>query len=103
MEVPQSLERKIALFRHSGIIEEYKDGLFSPPSWLSVFIGQGLVPDHYHPAADTEPQERLISALEELRTDIGDRVEEMPGHERFVSRYCEAPSPAELPTAEVRL
>ena len=103
MEVPESLQRKIALFRHSGIIEEYKDGLFSPPSWLSLFLGQGLVPDHYHPAADGQPDDRLISDLESLRADIRDQAEEMPGHERFVARYCQAYSPTELPKAEMRL
>ena len=103
MEVPESLTRKIALFRHSGIIEEYKDGLFTPPSWLSVFMGQGLVPENYHPAADIQPKDRLISDLEDLRTDIRDRVEEMPRHEKFVARYCEAHKLADLPKAEMRL
>ena len=41
MEVPESLQRKIALFRHSGIVEQYKDGLFTPPSWLSVLPRPG--------------------------------------------------------------
>jgi tryptophan halogenase len=103
MAVPESLERKIALFRHSGIIEEYKDGLFTPPSWISVLLGQGLTPDHYHPAADGQPEGALISDLEMLRTDIRDRAEEMPGHERFVARYCEAEAPPEPLKAEMRL
>ena len=103
MTIPESLQRKIMLFRHSGIVEEYKDGLFNPPSWLSVFLGQGLVPENYHPAADVQAQDQLITALEDLRTDIRDHVEEMPGHERFVARYCEAPPVTELPKAEMRL
>ena len=90
MKVPESLERKLALFRHSGIVEEYKDGLFTPPSWISLFLGQGLMPNHYHPAVDLQTKERLIAELEELRADIRDRVEEMPKHERFVDRYCAA-------------
>jgi tryptophan halogenase len=103
MEVPESLERKIALFRHSGIIEEYKDGLFTPPSWISVLLGQGLTPENYHPAADIQPEGALISELETLRADIRDRAEEMPGHERFVARYCEAAVPTGFPKAEMRL
>jgi tryptophan 7-halogenase len=102
MEVPESLRRKIALFGHSGIVEEYKDGLFTPPSWISVFLGQGLMPDHYHPAADIQPREQLISDLEELRSDIRDRAEEMQRHDRFVAGYCQAEPPAGLQT-EMRL
>src|SRR5205085_6422013 len=45
MEVPDSLKAKIEMFRHRGYIEHYKDGLFTPPSWLSVYLGQGIAPE----------------------------------------------------------
>jgi tryptophan halogenase len=90
MDVPESLARKIELFRHCAIIERYKDGLFTPTSWLSVLIGQGLIPESYSPLADAMPAERLTSYLDELRTDIQDRVEEMLPHDRFIDRYCAA-------------
>jgi tryptophan halogenase len=105
MEVPESLSRKMELFRHSGIIESYKDGLFTPPSWLSVFVGQGLTPEHYHPFAEAQPLERMLRDLEELRLDIQERVEEMPKHASFVARYANAqpPTDAILHEAEERL
>jgi tryptophan halogenase len=105
MAVPDSLERKIALFRHCGFIEQYKDGLFSPASWLSVFIGQGLKPRHYSPLADTVPLERMLANLEELRTEIRDQVEEMPKHATVIARYADAAgaSSAALHQAEARL
>jgi tryptophan 7-halogenase len=87
MEVPDSLTRKIELFRHSGIIERYQ-GLFSPPSWLSVFVGQGLVPESYHPLADTMPEDKLIASLDGLRSEIRAGVEQMPYHDAFIDRYC---------------
>ena len=90
MDVPDSLSRKIDLFRQSGIIEKYKDGLFTPTSWLSVFIGQGLIPENYSPVADVIPQEKLISQLDGFRMEIRDRVDEMLPHDRFVDRYCGA-------------
>jgi tryptophan halogenase len=99
MDVPDSLTRKIELFRHSGIIETYRDGLFSWTSWLSVLIGQGLIPENYSPLADTAPDERLIAQLEEFRIELSDRVEEMLPHDRFIERYCASVSTAatELP------
>jgi tryptophan halogenase len=93
MDVPDSLTRKIDLFRHSGIIERYRDGLFSPISWLSVFTGQGLVPENYSPLADRLPGEKLIAHLEDYRSEIRDRAEEMLPHDRFIDRYC-ATTPA---------
>ena len=88
MPVPDSLERRIRLFRHSGIIEQYRDGLFTPPSWLSVFVGQGMRPEHHSPLADSIPLDSLLRDLGELRTEIRDRVEEMPKHASFVARYA---------------
>jgi tryptophan 7-halogenase len=105
MEVPESLERKMLLFRHSGIVEQYKDGLFTPPSWLAVYLGQGLTPEHYNPLADALPLERLVTELDQLHTDIRERVEEMPKHASVVARYAgaEAPSDTLLHEAEMRV
>jgi tryptophan halogenase len=88
MDVPESLSRKIELFRHSAIIEKYKDGLFTQISWLSVLIGQGLIPENYSPLADSMPEEKLISQFDDFRTEIRDRAEEMLPHDRFIERYC---------------
>jgi tryptophan halogenase len=90
MEVPESLNRKIELFRHSGIVERYRVGLFTPISWLSVFTGQGLIPENYSPLADTLPEKGLFAQLEQFRSEIRDRAEEMLPHDRFVERYCSA-------------
>jgi tryptophan halogenase len=90
MDVPDSLKRKIALFRHSGYIEDYRDGLFNLPSWLSVFLGQGLRPENYHPLVEGIPADRLIDDLEDLRTEIRDRVDEMPKHATFINRFADA-------------
>lgn len=105
MDVPQSLEQKIELFRHSGYIEDYRHGLFNAPSWLSVFLGQGLTPEHHHPLADAVPVARLENELDRLRTEIEDRVDEMPKHATFLARYAEAHEATEaaLHKAEARL
>jgi tryptophan halogenase len=105
MQVPDSLTRKIEIFRHSGYIEDYRDGLFNAPSWLSVFLGQGLRPEHYHPLADAIPLERLLAELDELRTDIAFRIDEMPKHATFLKRYADAETANQsaLHKAEARL
>ena len=103
--VPDSLRRRMALFRHSGIVEPYRDGLFTPPSWLSVYIGQGLTPEHYSPLADVAPLSRTLKGLEGLREDIRDRVDELPKHSTFLARYADVRRVDEalLHEAEVRL
>jgi tryptophan 7-halogenase len=103
MDVPDSLKSKMELFGRSAQIEQYRDGLFTLPSWLAVYLGQGLIPAGYSPLADNGAIERLVDDLEDLRTEISDRVDEMPKHDRFVARYCEAPEQHQLVTAEARL
>jgi tryptophan halogenase len=90
MEVPDSLAGRMELFRHRGFIEQYKDGLFSPPSWLSLYLGQGLRPRRYHPMADAMPLPALLEALESLRAEVAGATEALPSHEQAVEDYCEA-------------
>lgn len=105
MEVPDSLKSKMQLFEHAGVVPDYRDGLFTPPSWLSVYFGQGLKPSHYNPLTDAIPADRLMSGLDDLHDDIRDRVDEMPKHASFVARYAGAAMPGEtmLHEPEVRL
>jgi tryptophan halogenase len=103
MDVPDSLKEKMELFGHSGQIEQYRDGLFTLPSWLAVYVGQGLIPSGYSPLADIGPIDRLIEDLEDLRSEISDRVDEMPSHSRFVERYCQMQQPWKLEPAETQL
>jgi len=91
MSVPDSLTHKIELFRRSGHVEQYRDGLFSPPSWVSVFLGQGLVPDAYHPLADAMPIERVTDELDAIRTMIADTVEHLPTHQEMLEQIAPRP------------
>ncbi|MGE5562031.1 MAG: tryptophan halogenase family protein [Bacillota bacterium] len=102
MEVPESLERKMRLFRHSGVVPQYREGLFTPPSWISVFFGQGVTPEHYNPLADAMPIDRLLQTMDELREDIRDRVDEMPKHASLLARYADAGTAPATVVAESR-
>ena len=93
MDVPDSLADKMELFRHRGFVQEYKDGLFTPPSWLAVYLGQGLVPTGHHPRADLMPAPTLAADLDDLHRRIERGVAAMPAHDRSIEDYC-AISPA---------
>ncbi|HVJ03172.1 MAG TPA: tryptophan halogenase family protein [Sphingomonas sp.] len=80
MEIPDSLAAKIELFRRAGRIERYTEGLFFEPSWISVFIGQGVVPEGWDSRADAIPADVLGRALGDLRDRIAAEVRAMPLH-----------------------
>jgi tryptophan 7-halogenase len=90
MAVPDSLLEKIAMFRHRGYIDVYRHGLFAPPSWIAVFVGQGLTPQGYQPVANNVPLGTALDEMENLKSSIEKRVLMMPDHGQFLSDYCPA-------------
>ena len=56
-------------------------GLFLEPSWISVMIGQGVVPEGWDPRAEVPAVEGLEKALVGLSRHIAAGVRAMPSHE----------------------
>lgn len=90
MDVPDSLKHKIELFRAGGRIFRYEEELFTRPSWVAVFLGQGVVPQSYDPIVSTLPHDEVMSSLESMRTAMEGAAARMPTHEEFLARYCPA-------------
>lgn len=81
MALPDSLAGKLELWREVGRIEKYGEGLFLEPSWVAVYLGQGMVPRRYDPRADNPSPAALTRALDEIAGTIRNRVDAMPDHE----------------------
>ncbi|WP_443751013.1 tryptophan halogenase family protein [Asticcacaulis solisilvae] len=95
MDVPDSLKEKLALFRTRAYIESYNSGLFSPPSWLAVLVGQGILPTGYDRTVDWMPMDRLAGMLDEHRRRIASEAGIMASHAAALASYL-APAPAEM-------
>ena len=92
-QLPESLSNKIARFRHRAHIEAYRDGLFGPPSWQAVFVGQGIEPHAADRLADAMPGDLLEQRLAAVAEVIARGVRSVPTHADFVASYCPAPGP----------
>lgn len=79
-EIPDTLADKIALFRRAGRVQRYAQGLFLEPSWIAVFVGQGILPESWDQRIDGLPADALRRALAQLRTEIEHVVTAMPDH-----------------------
>lgn len=88
MEIPDTLQTAIDLFRVKGRLLTSRDHLFSQHSWLSVMIGQGLDPAGYDPLVDGIPPDVLQNHMEQTRKAIGRVVAEMPIHETYIKHFC---------------
>jgi tryptophan halogenase len=90
MDVPDSLARKIELWRAKGRVFREGRELFGTPSWAAVMLGQGLVPEDYEPAADALDPGTIAEAMEKMRTSYVRMAEHMPKHGEFIARSCAA-------------
>jgi tryptophan halogenase len=85
-EIPltASLREKIDLFRSHGRILREETELFPLISWLSVMVGQNILPRRYDPLVDGLEVGKIQARLQELRTSIRDCVEAMPSHWDYI-------------------
>lgn len=92
MSVPDSLQEKLDLFKHTGRLYREGDELFSEVSWLAVLFGQNVVPDGYHPLVDTLDETALLNYMNSIQDVIKRSVESMPNHVDYINQHCKATS-----------
>ena len=90
MEVPESLQHRIELFRQSGRVFKVPTELFGENSWIQVMLGQGLIPEQYHPIVNMMSDEELERFLGGLHESVEKLVGQLPEHEQFINHYCRA-------------
>ena len=92
MPIPDDLTRKIELYalRGEAVIRQYDH--FAEPSWISIYNGQGMVPQTYDPLADRVPLERLRALMHERRDVIRKVVDKLPDHSDFIKQHCASPN-----------
>ncbi|OZB59697.1 MAG: tryptophan halogenase [Lysobacterales bacterium 14-68-21] len=88
--MPEGLAERTELFRRSGQVFRHGEELFTEVGWLQVMLGQGIVPQAYHPAADALPPAELEGFLGNMRTLIQRAVATFPEHGQFVATHCRA-------------
>ena len=93
MDIPDSLRHRIELFRQAGRVFKVPTELFGENSWIQVMLGQGLVPEQYHPIVNMMSDDELTRFLSGIHSTVADMIGQLPEHQRFIDHYCKA-SPA---------
>ncbi|MHA6334021.1 tryptophan halogenase family protein [Qipengyuania sp. CAU 1752] len=91
MSVPDTLTQKIELFQANGQIFREEDELFTETSWAAVMMGQRIAMRGHNAIADTLEPTKTKTELDEMEKSIRFAVEQMPGHEQYLQKYCPAP------------
>jgi tryptophan halogenase len=92
MDVPDSLARRLELWRAKGRLFREGCELFGTASWVAVLLGQGIVPEEQEPAARAIAPDVLSDALDKMYLSYRHMAEHMPTHSEFIAKACSAES-----------
>jgi tryptophan 7-halogenase len=88
MPLPESLMRKLDLFKGSGRLFRYQDELFAETNWTAVLIGQGQFPERLDPLAEALAVEEIGNMLGRMTQAFHQAASGMPDHGAFISKHC---------------
>ena len=84
MDIPETLQRKIDLWKlHGRVFREGKE-LFGTTSWVAVMLGQNIWPDRYDPIVDSLDERKVATAIAELRERYRAAAAMLPKQEEFL-------------------
>ena len=90
MSIPDSLAHRIDLFRETARVFKAPDELFAENSWIQVMLGQGIVPEQYHPVANVMSDQELTRFMQGIKSKVDKTVATLPRHQAYVEQYCKA-------------
>ncbi|MDY6922663.1 MAG: tryptophan halogenase family protein [Pseudomonadota bacterium] len=90
MAIPETLQRKIDLFRCHGRVFREDEELFQETSWVAVLLGQGIMPERHDPLAGIPDLEDLRRRLDGIREAYAQTATGMPTQAAFIDRNCRA-------------
>ena len=88
MEIPDSLQHKLDLWRSQGRFFRNDDELFTIPSWVQVLVGQRVLPSECHGIAKLLSKPDVEDYLEKINGFLKNAVGQMPTHREFIDRTC---------------
>lgn len=90
MDIPDSLTHRMEMFRKTGRVFRANDELFAENSWTQVMLGQGILPESYHPTADMMDRGEIDGFLKHIIENVRLTVDKLPTHQAYINNYCSA-------------
>ena len=89
MDVPESLEVRMQHWLSSGRLVSPGSEVFQSASWLSVFVGQGLIPTAWDPLADARADRvDYVARLTGIKRVIDETVAQLPLHRDWIDKHA---------------
>lgn len=89
MPVSDRLQQIMDLFAKNGAIVEEQDDLFAENSWVQVMMGQGLLPQQYHPIVDMMSDRDLNMFMRQQANNVQGQLSQLPMHTQFIQHFLQ--------------
>jgi len=86
MDIPDSLQTKLDLFKSKGRIFRHQDELFGEDNWAALLIGQKVFPKSWDPMVDTLNTDHLEQHLKGMQQLIRKTADQMPTHQNYIDQ-----------------
>ncbi|WP_066967463.1 tryptophan halogenase family protein [Microbulbifer sp. Q7] len=86
MEIPDTLAAKIDMFRETGHVFREANELFVD-SWQQVMLGQGLMPERYHPLVDSMSEQELAGFIQQIKRGVDQQVASLKDHNDYLANF----------------
>jgi len=90
MAIPDTLRRKLDLYKTHGRVVRENNELFTEIGWQQVLHGQGVQTRGYHPLVDLLSDKELGGFLGNIERVVGKCVDVMPAHRDFIAAIAAA-------------
>ena len=84
MDIPETLQKKITLFKARGHFVKYRWEMFHPSSWLAIYTGYDILPDSYDPGVDSFETGYIEESLAAMKAALQKAVDETPLLQEFL-------------------
>jgi tryptophan halogenase len=88
MSIPQTLQRRLALFAEGGRFLRNEGELFPNASWVAVMLGQNVIPRSIDPVIASVPVRDVESKLQLLRRAMNQFADAQQSHDQALREYC---------------
>jgi tryptophan 7-halogenase len=89
MTLPSSLETRLQHWTSFGRLISPQAELFQSASWLSVFVGQGIMPESWDPLVEARSNRvDFLARLQGLKNLIGETATQMPVHKDWIDKHA---------------
>ena len=94
MPIPDGLRHRLDLFKQTGRVFQEAGDVFAENNWVQVMLGQGLVPEQYHPIVDSMSDAGAQSVAQgaDSRQGRSGWSTSCPAIRASIAKYCPAES-----------